>query len=334
MSKNTQTWRIKYLLPTRDTKKLIAASYYDYSKSRHIYLLRDGKTVERPLVAGEELMVIYLSEETQQMYKNPDGRVENKRFVYKDMEVAIDKKDETTKQRINRCLVDFLKNHYEVSWKSLDGKEQNNNIPQNGKVYYELENLDAKEAEMAEHEALCNELIAEVLEIKANPTDLSNLAFGLGINPVGLGDDKIFNLIKTVVRKDPKAFHEFLHGDSDKYYKIVLNKALKTAKPNGFNYIVEDLSGNYRVNDELVASNYAKLILYFKEFPQMFEYLEVELGFKKKEPQLASTKSEVETEVEMELPVGEKQWLETPTLDEPIADEAPKKRGPKPRSNQ
>ncbi len=290
MSKKTETWILRHTLSSQmQQSKRVSSVSFDFATGKSKTLLITGEVTTREISPAERVMPIFLFEEHKEVARGADGIVRELRYLQKTFEIAKNPADDTDEQKKNRKTIDFLKSHYEVSYKDIHGKEQNKNIKDGAKMYYQLINIDAKETQLAENEILYNELVGEVIAMKENEELFSDLAFGLGINPVGISTDKVFNLIKSMIAKNPKSFKDFLKNDTDKVYKIVINKALRTRMPDSeFNFIVEDENKNYRMNGQLLASSYDSLILYFKENSELFEYLQRNLGFKKNENQPTS----------------------------------------------
>jgi hypothetical protein len=285
MSKKTETWILRHTLSSQmQQSKRVSSVSFDFATGKSKTLLITGEVTTREISPAERVMPIFLFEEHKEISRGSDGIVRELRYLQKTFEIAKNPSDDTDEQKKNRKTIEFLKNHYEVSYKDLDGKEQNKNVKDGAKMYYQLINIDAKESQIAENEILYNELVGEVIAMKENEEAFTELAFGLGINPVGLSTDKVFNLIKSMIAKSPKTFKDFLMNDNDKVYKIVINKALRTKMPDSeFNFIIEDENKNYKMNGQLLSSSYDSLILYFKENAELFEYLQRNLGFKKNE---------------------------------------------------
>lgn len=290
MSKKTETWILRHTLSSQNQQsKRVSSVSFDFASGKSKTLLITGEVTTREISPAERVMPIFLFEEFKEIVRGNDGIVREMRYLQKTFEVAKNPADDNDEQKKNRKTIEFLKSHYEVSYKDISGKEQNKNIKDGGKMYYTLINLDAKESQLAENEILYNELIAEIIALKENEQEFNDLAFGLGINPVGISTDKVFNMIKNMVAKNPQAFKDFLMNDNDKVYKIVINKALRTKMPDSdFNFITEDENKNYKMNGQLLASSYDSLILYFKENSELFEYLQRNLGFKKNEEETTS----------------------------------------------
>ncbi len=286
--KSTETWVLRHLLSTQtSTNKYFSSTRHNYAKGITEHLLSTGTIIKRPKVEGEVLMPIFLLEE---YFDNvvENGKLVRKRFLQKSWEINKDKGEDKDKDKLNRATIEFLQSHNEVDYKSLDGKQLNSNFPNGARAYFSLVNMDAKETEKANIEVKYNELVGEVIAIREDVAEFHNLAFGLGINPNGLSDDLVFNLIKAEIQKNPTKFEQFIKHDNDKYHKIVINKALRTDSGEGSNYLVQDELGNFKMKGQLLAPSFDNLILYFKENTEMFGFLEDALGFKKNEKDLAS----------------------------------------------
>lgn len=292
MSKKTETWILRHTLSSQmQQSKRVSSVSFDFATGKSKTLLITGEITTREISPAERVMPIFLFEEHKEVARGTDGIVRELRYLQKTFEVAKNPADDNDEQKKNRKTIEFLKSHYEVSYKDIHGKEQNKNVREGGKMYYQLINLDAKESQLAENEILYNELLSEVITLKENEEEFNDLAFGLGINPVGLSTDKVFNMIKGMIAKSPTAFKDFLMNDNDKVYKIVINKALRTKMPDSeFNFITEDENRNYKMNGQLLASSYDALLLYFKENAELFEYLQRNLGFKKNEEEVTTSK--------------------------------------------
>jgi hypothetical protein len=290
--KDTETFVLRYLLSTEHGDSMpVSSTSYNYSTGVHETLLSTGVVIKRPKTEGEIVMPVYLTESVRLKVK-VDGRMQDKRFLQQSFELAKDRKNETVQQKNARLKVEFFKEHNAVKYLDSKGVQLNPNFPETAKAYYELINLDEKEGGMAELEIKYNDLVAELISIKEIPEDLSNMAYAVGIDPQNLSPDAVFNLIKKVIQKDPFSFEKKIRNDSDKYHKIVVNKALRVKNPDsGSNYLIQTEQGMYSMNGQIIASSYDALILYYKENPEMFAFLENELGFKKKEPITTSSKS-------------------------------------------
>lgn len=281
--KNTETWVLRYAISNQvSTQKQVVSTSFNYKEGKSHTLLLNGQIVSRPLTSVEKKMPIFLFEEHFEVERGPDGKDRKNRYLQKVLEVAKNEKESTPEQAKNLQIVKFLKDHFEVSWKNLKGEEQNPNFPIGAKIYYKLINLDEHETEVAELEKLNNEIIGNLIETKNNIEDFNNLAYAAGVNPAGLSSDQIFNILKKIIEKDPKAFKEKILDDDDKYYKMVINKGIRMQKSNNEPVIAEDENKNYKMNGILLAGNYDSLVIYFKDNAEMFEYLEIETGFKKK----------------------------------------------------
>lgn len=297
MAKNTETWVLRYMIPTIQHKKEVSSRYFDSKLGTNRFLYKDCTIKSIEPLEPNALFPLFLFDEYFGKGKEIDGCEKNKRYLQRSFEVNNNEKEETLEQKRDKACVKFIKSHYEVSNVSLSGDEQNPNISSNSTVRYQLINLDAIENEIADKEELVNELIGELTAIKKNSEEeFNNLSYGLGINPTHMSLQANYNFIVNQIKKDPLKFKKFLHEDTDKYFKMVANKALKVDKTANEPYIKDDGSGNYYMGGSLIASSYNSLIGYLKDNTEVMEFLEADLGFKKKEPIKASTKPPKKTE--------------------------------------
>lgn len=286
MSKNTDTYLLIYRIPTQHHSKQLSSSYIDLKTSKTKRLLSTGEVSNsETLKEHEREMPIMLFDSYIGKGERIDGLEAGKHYRAKSFEVSKDSK--MPEDRKIRDTIEFISNHYEVSYKAYHqddfrkGAELNPNLGSN--IRYYLINIDARETQLAEREEIVAGLIHELSTIKNNSIeDFNNLAFGFGINPYNLSLQGTFNSIVAIIKNSPDAFSKFLHEDTDKYFKMVLNKALRINKPSSTDtYVVED-SNCYYINGELIASNYDSVLGYLKENKEMMEFFEHELGFKKK----------------------------------------------------
>lgn len=285
--KKTETWAIRYFLPYKHASNRrvheINATTIDRVKGKTITLLSGGKTVERAAFKEETKMLIGVFGDhiVQEIDRHSKQRVTNRypeqRFeVPKPGFTKADYGDQWDILEKNRIVVEFLQNHAEVSWKDSKGNQLNPNFPPSCEIYYNLINLDGIEAEKADAEIKEHRLTGILIEYKSNPEELRNLAYGLAINPVSLSDNDIFNVIRDIIRATPDKFEKFIN-DGDKWYTIVLQKALRTDF-NGEKIINDDGNRNYRMAGQLIASGFDSLITYFKDNEKLFEGLMNKLG--------------------------------------------------------
>lgn len=294
MAKNTETFLLIYKIPTQHHSKSLSSNYIDIKTSKPKRLLITGDVVERALTENEKEMPIHLFDTYLGKGERIDGLERNKRYLSKTFEVA--KNPENPEQRKIKSTVDYISKHYEVSFKGYHaddfrlGAELNKNVGSTTRYY--LINLDARDNELAEREEMIANLVHELSTIKnSSVEEFNNLAFGFGVNPFNLTLQATFNSIVSIIKDNPTRFSDFLHNDTDKYVKIVLNKALRVAKPSSNDTYVVENNGCYYINGELIASNYDTAIGYLKENKEMMEFFEHELGFKKKSNLKASAKA-------------------------------------------
>lgn len=299
--KSTQTWVLRYLLPSVHHKPVDAQTFRTADKA-HVSLLQNGKIVTRELLPTDKLYSIRLMQPYKGKGRTIDGLENGKTY----MEMIF----EAGKEQ-NEGLLEFLKQHSEVTFLDANDREQNENVSRSSTPLYKLINLDARENELMDHTVSCTELIADIISVKDNSSEFSDLCYALGYNPSNTSVSAMFNKIVDRIKSDPASIKSMIHGDANKYYRMVLNKALMTLRGED-NYITE--SGDSFIFDGSVicsigtgAGRLDGLIAYFKDNLQMFAFLENELGFKKKEPLIS-----METE--------------TPESSEP------KRRGPKPKN--
>lgn len=302
MAKKTDTWAIRYFRPSkiRNRHHEISSTTFDVGKGTKRTLLSNGKLVEREMLPNEQGMLIGLFTEhivkeiergnlvenryAQQLYEVPKSQ-------YKESDFG----DEWDMLKRNKAIVDFLKEHAEVSYKDIQGKQLNTNFPVTSELWYNLSNLDAIEDDKALKEEKEHELTGILISIKKDPDDLLNLAYGLGINPVNMSNSDIFNLIKDIIREPVREgekynkFEKFVK-DGDNWYTVVLNKALRTPRtPGGECFILNDGYNNFSMNGVQIATNFIHLVSYFKDHDDLFEGLMTQLNLKKK--QLTSSDS-------------------------------------------
>lgn len=310
MTKKTDSWVLRYSLSNQTLpQKQVQSISYNFSKGHYEHLLTTGEVITREPKENESRMPLFLFEEFFKEEKGKDGITRKNRYLQRtfDCPKPSSKKTDFSEEewnvlQKNKCIIDFLKRHNEISHKDINGKQLNKNLPDGTKSYYELINTDDQSNQEAESEIRYNELINEVVGIMDNEDDFRALAWGVGMNPTGLSNSAIFNLMKNVVRNDMTGFDNFLHRDSDRYLKTVINQALRTAKTDDANdesFITQDEHKNYRMNGVLLAGSYDSLLIYFKENSEMFEGLEIRMGLKKKQ-NLADSVQEPAREKEQE----------------------------------
>lgn len=298
--KDTQTWELRYLLPSANPKQLNPRSF-DYDSKSETVLFKDGKFISRPLQDGDhkKIATIVLTEPYlgtgRDIEAGGNGLDRGKKSVKMKIEVPADSKAPEFEAKDG--LIKFIIKHHEVRVPNSRGEETNNNARQNTNTpQFILVNLDEVENERAEYTTKCVEVIAEIIEIRKNEADFVNLCFGLGLNPTNESNGKLFNDIVRLINTKPDKVNSFLHEDSDRYYKIVINKALRNDQPGETKLLVEN-GNNFYYNGEVVASVKADdrkidgLISYFKENTEQFAFLERELGFKKNEEPLTSVET-------------------------------------------
>lgn len=213
---------------------------------------------------------------------------------YKSMtiEVANGKIEETDPNRrkileLNQAKLDFMKRSLFVSWRDYSGKQLNSNFPDSSSDYYILECLDEIETQKSIHDEKIKTLGYELVQIKKNQTEFYQLCYLFGVNVSTMSIDMAYNILSDLLEKNPDQF-EVKMNDPDRWSKIVINKALRTAMPdNDANYITEESAGeftSYYQNGKHIATGYDALLGYYKDNKEIFEALETDIGLKKNGP--------------------------------------------------
>lgn len=308
--KSSTSWRLTYTRPFHGSfsSKLFPADSRNIHTGVDEFLLTTGKVINRPprREAGESLMVIPFAEivtrfnvqtGTDQKYKSmsfevPNGKIEGL---------------EENQKRIlesNQAKLEFMKRSLYVSWKDYSGKELNTNFPTDSADFYILENLDDMEYQKSSFDEKIKTLGYELVQIKKNKTEFYQLCYLFGINISTISVDMAYNLLSDTLTKNPDAFAKKMN-DPDRWYKIVINKALRTLLPGHESmYLTEESAGeftNYFQHGKLIATGFDALVGYYKDNVEIFEALESDLGLKKNgvAPEVEQTKPEP---VEQELP--------------------------------
>lgn len=204
----------------------------------------------------------------------------------------------------NQAKLEFMKRSLYVSWKDYSGKELNTNFPTDSADFYILENLDDMEYQKSSFDEKIKTLGYELVQIKKNKTEFYQLCYLFGINISTISVDMAYNLLSDTLTKNPDAFAKKMN-DPDRWYKIVINKALRTLLPGHESmYLTEESAGeftNYFQHGKLIATGFDALVGYYKDNVEIFEALESDLGLKKNgvAPEVEQTKPEP---VEQELP--------------------------------
>lgn len=291
--KKTESWAVRYFKPYRHSTSRrpypIDSTTVNIAKGIKRTLKADGTIVDRPLIDGEQAMQINLLGEYIIRERSGDGQLVDNHYPQQIFEIPKDgfaKKDFASEEwdilKKNKDIITFLQEHTQMSWKDTKGKQLNPNFPVGCDIYYTMHNLDGIEAEKAAQEIREHELTGVLIAIKQDHDELTNLAYGLAINPTGLSDSDIFNIIKDIIRTSPDKFEKFLK-DGNNWFIIVINKALRTERgPAEENYLVDDGYRNYKMNGIMIAHNFDSLIGYFKDNEDIFEGLQNSLGMKKK----------------------------------------------------
>ena len=286
MSKNSETWKLRYLQPTQKTKiKRILPSYT--VKGTKKSLLSNGEVISREALITDTLMQTILTNEEYFVEKKGNNSVRN-RYLYLELECSLpgSKAEDYEGQDFdllerNRKTINFYKFHNEVT--VPDGnKETNTN--QIGQRNYELTNLDKIEADKVSLSELENRLIGELHEIYRDEEQFLNVAYMMGINPAGVNRNTVFNMLSTLIKKDYASLLDFekkMNRDEDRWTKTVINRALRTVdKSTGSPYIEQDINKLYTINGNHVASNYVSLVAYMKDNTKLFKGIEESLGMK------------------------------------------------------
>lgn len=284
--KSTQTWVLRYLLPSVHHKP-VDAQTFNTKEKKHVSLLSTGTLVTRQILPTDQLYGIRLMQPYKGKGRTIDGLENGKTFMEMVFEAGGDE---------NEGLLEFLRQHSEVTFPDANGKEQNENVSKSSTPLYKLINLDARENELMAHTVSCTELISDIIAVKDNPSEFSDLCYALGYNPSNTSVSAMFNKIVESIRSNPSGIKSMIHGDANKYYRMVLNKALMTLRGED-TYV--SVSGDSFIFDGSVICSVGEgagrldgLIAYFKDNGQMFSFLENELGFKKKEPLISTEQTE------------------------------------------
>lgn len=303
MQKNTETWKLKYLVSTVKTRTKNIIPTYRYN-GNDITLLSNGETIHRtPLLTDNKMQTILQSEEYI-VERSRSGDVVRNRYLYTELECSMAAKKESDYSgqdfamlEKNRKTIEFYKKHIEVYVPDGGGKNTNtNNI---GQRNYELINLDQVETDKVELSELENRLMCELHDIYHNDEEFSSVAYMMGVNPTGLNKNMVFNTLSGIIKKDKASLDDFdkkLNKDDDRWVKTVINKALREVDKNtGSSYIETDLNKMYNMNGSHIASNYNALVAYMKDNGKLFKGLESSLSM------VATGRFYITTEEESEM---------------------------------
>lgn len=286
MSKNSETWKLRYLQPTQKTKiKRILPSYT--IKGTKKSLLSNGEVISREALITDTLMQTILTNEEYFVEKKGNNSVRN-RYLYLELECSLpgSKAEDYEGQDFdllerNRKTVNFYRFHNEVT---VPDGNKDTNTNQIGQRNYELTNLDKIEADKVSLSELENRLIGELHEIYRDEEQFLNVAYMMGINPAGVNRNTVFNMLSTLIKKDYASLLDFekkMNRDEDRWTKTVINRALRTVdKSTGSPYIEQDINKLYTINGNHVASNYVSLVAYMKDNTKLFKGIEESLGMK------------------------------------------------------
>lgn len=312
--KKTETWQLVFnnSYATRQYMQLDPTTTI-FSSGKKETLLSDGKSIFRTPLPSDVVMLIPLLGEVykadQTAWDKAVKRYPAQSFVTAapDMKESDFSANEWTLYTKNKAVVDFMKRHAQVSVVDTNGQQSNSNFLPTQKAFFILTNLDSVEREKAQWEIKYSRVMNEVIQIKENADEFKNLAYLMGINPEGLSESELFNIMKDILSSKAvdSEKNEFkidwldrLLNDSDKWYKIVIQKALTTERSaGGEKYITDDGYKNYSMNGTLIANNMVSLIGYLKDHKDLFDGLQDSLGMKKKElsqDQPVSTESDME----------------------------------------
>lgn len=295
--KKTETYLLRYSKESVKSHdyRIFPSQTTDLNRGTIVTLLRDKKIVDRSpnQLTGEMAMNIPLSN----MVTIKDAKGVDKKYASVTLDLPkreYDKKDftepEWQKMQKDTAIVELSKRHLQCSVPNIKGEETNINFHVVNQPHYILVNLDAMESEKAEHDSNAKELGYELslLNKMEDKTEFLHVCYLFGVNPTGIDYGALYNLLNIKIEKDPIKYRQMLK-DPERWNKIVLNKALRTARPNTDPvemYIIEKEAGqynNYYFENNHIATGYDALLGYFKDNPSLFEFLENELGMKKKE---------------------------------------------------
>jgi hypothetical protein len=291
--KKTNTWLLRYSQPSfkthdprtfpSETTDVKSGTYPTLLKNRTIIPRRADKT------KGEEPMPIPMINTVE---------FEGKRYSAIHLDIPKkefdDKKyfseDEWAKCEKDKAIVKFAQKHLQTSYTDATGKQLNNNFYVEDQPYYILTDLDSKSEQIAENDQKIKRLGYELALTyqSEDKTEFINLCYLMGVNPTNTELGTLYNILVTKIEEDPERFDKII-DNPDRWYRIVLNKALRTLRPNtspAENYISESSEGqyiNYYMEGKHIATGYDALIGYFKDNSEMFSFLEIELELKKKE---------------------------------------------------
>jgi hypothetical protein len=297
--KLTNTWVLRYSIPSIHLQpKAISNTTKNRATGAWSTLLSTGEIVHRQPLKNDKgdildsLMPLFLFEQVYIDEIGRDGKKKQNAYMQQAWDLPKSEKgkeffptDQWKLMERNSKIIEFLQGHIAVSWKDAAGNERNKNFNVTEKYYFQLMNLDSLQDESANNDLVIAELITEIGSVmKTDRAEFENICYGMQINPSNMGDGELFKLLKNIITKNPKKFQAFMHGDAEnRWFNIVINKALRTKGEGEETVITQDEHNNYFANGLLLASSFDSLISYYRSNTEMFEKLEDTLGMKKKE---------------------------------------------------
>lgn len=290
--KLTHTWVLRYSLSsTHNTPKPISTLTTIISTGQQKWLKMSGEIETRPMLENEKSMPVFLFEQVF-LDEVKNGKKVRNAYMQRTFEVAKPGVDKTQfapekwmELQRNKGCVEFFQQHIAVTCPDATGEQLNKNYSATDKAYFKLINLDLIDEQTADADLLGAQLLGEVGHImKTDRAEFENICYGMQINPFNMGDGDLFKLLKRLIFADLKGFDKFLHGDGEsRWFKIVLNKALRFKQNDGSTILEKDEHANFTSNGIVVANGFEALVAYYKAHPEMFDHLEITLGMKKKE---------------------------------------------------
>lgn len=296
--KKTDTWLLRYSIPMQPNKvhdhRFFPTETTDVKAGTYPTLLKNREIIERKpdKKIGQEPMPVPLV----QTWEGPhmeQGKSVTARFscLYLEIPKSQFKKadftpDQWAKYERDGSILKFAKRQLQTSWCDANGNQLNDNFYVTDQPHYILVNLDGKENDKAEADKKVKKLGYELTLIYENEdkTEFTNLCYLMGINPTGNDLSMLYNVLSEKIANDTENY-EKVFTSPDRWYKVVINKALRTERAGySENYINEKTEGqyvSYFSEGRHIATGMDALLGYYKDNKEMFEFLEVNLGLKK-----------------------------------------------------